>query len=105
MKAQYILSSLFALFAPFTHAAELNFCPAEWNKININGHSTLEVWGVPGLGSRPLVANPDYDWPTEAAVFAWWKSIRDARANGECITIYYNPTASSEGFDIWGISE
>lgn len=86
-------------------SAELNFCPQTWTKINVDGSSVLFVWGIPGLTPKPLVANPDYTWPTEAAVYAWWQVFRQARIDGTCVTIYYNPVATAQGFDLWSVSE
>jgi len=82
-------------------AAELNFCPESWNRVNITGDSILEIWGVSLSG--PLIANPDYGWPTEASIYTWYDMVIGARTNGTCVSIFYDPNpngGSPNGHDI-----
>ncbi len=82
--------------------AESTFCPTAFTKIGMDGHSVMEVWGVPGVASTTaIIANPDYDWPTEMAIAAWRDAILTAKKNGTCVTVYYDPVK----FELWSISE
>jgi|GEM_PF-5949919 len=104
MMTKLALASALAIATVPALAAELTFCPESWNKVNITGDSVLEIWGA-GL-SGPLIANPDYGWPTEASVYAWYNIVIDARADGTCISIYHDPNLNGgnpNGHDIWSM--
>jgi len=108
MKMMKRLALAFALAISATplFGAEIDFCPNEWSTFSVNGHSSLEVWGT-GL-SHPLIANPDYDWPSELSVAMWLATLQDARDAGRCMTIYYDPNlngGSPNGHDIWSIAD
>lgn len=96
---------LFVLAFP-AFAADTEFCPKSWDKINMNGDFVLEVWGVSVLGGKAMVANPDYGWPKESAIASWWTALRIARKNGQCVTLYYSETPNADGnYDLWTVSE
>lgn len=101
-----ILSVVLSALTFSALGADKAFCPQTWNKINVDGDSTMFVWGVPGLNGKALVANPDYGWPTEASVFTWRQTLLNARTVGGCVTIYYDSTMNEQGgYDLWSITE
>lgn len=87
-----------AVAAPVS-AAEVSFDPST-QYYNMDGSSTLFLWGVPEANGNALVANPDYGWPTETSVAAWYATILKAQEMGLRVVIGYDPV----NFEIWYVA-
>ena len=92
-------------------SAEVSYCPNNYGRISVDCHTVMRIWGVPGMDSgHAISANPDYDWPTEAAIVLWRDALLSAKRSGMCVTLYYdgNSKTDSDGtivHDLWSISE
>ncbi|QQS15649.1 MAG: hypothetical protein IPK84_04790 [Candidatus Moraniibacteriota bacterium] len=91
-------------------SADMVYCPDANCKINMDGHTIMRVWGVSGLANHALIANPDYDWPTESAIISWRDALLSARENGTCVKLYYDSASQDDGegntvHTLWSLSE
>lgn len=81
-------------------ADEAEFTPStQFYDIDSNG--VLSLWGVPAANGNPLKANPDYGWPSEFAVAAWYTTILKAHEMNLYVVVGYDPVT----FDIWYIAK
>lgn len=94
--ASVILLATVSLPAP---AADVYFDP-NVQYYNLDGSGTLFLWGIPEANGNPLLANPDYGWPTETAIAAWYATILKAQELNLRVVISYNPV----NFEIWYVA-
>jgi len=113
MKKLLCISAMLATLAgqsAFAATVE-SFCPESWNEAGVDGNGILKVWGVPELSGYPLLAVPNETWPRFMAVASWRDAIVDAKKDGTCIKIHYDPTLFQEtasgvwGYRIWEVIE
>ena len=103
MKKVFVVISLIVAFCIFTSpafSAEATFSPStQWYNVDSNG--VLNLWGVPEANGNPLVANPDYGWPSEFTVACWYAVIMKAHEMSLSVVIGYDPAT----YDIWYVSK
>lgn len=96
---RFLVVAVSFLFATSAYSAEVVYDPST-QPFDINSNSILSLWGVPEANGNALVANPDYEWPTEISVAAWLSMLLKAREMNTTVTVGYDPTT----LDIWYVS-
>lgn len=107
-----VIVAFVALASQAASAATIeSFCPQSWNDVGFDGNGILKVWGVPELPDGPLMAVPNDSWPRFTAVAAWRDSFKDAKKNGTCVKVSYDPnlfhddTSGIDGHRIWEVTD
>lgn len=95
----FLVAAVSFLFVASAYSAEVVYDPST-QPFDINSNGILSLWGVPAANGNALVANPDYEWPTEISVAAWLSMILKARETNTTVTVGYDPTT----LDIWYVS-
>lgn len=96
--ARSIIVAGLAISADPAFSADIVFNPNAQG-YNMLGDGTLQLWGVSQAGGSPLVANPDYGWPTTLAIADWKATLMRAQQMGMVVGVSYDPGT----FDIWSI--
>jgi len=55
-------------------SAESNFNP-NTQYYDMSSEGVLNLWGIPEANGNAVKANPDYGWPSEFTVAAWYATI------------------------------
>lgn len=86
--------------APVALSAEASFNPST-QFYDTDGNGIIRLWGVPEASGQPLVANPDYGWPTEMAMALWYSTILKAHQMNQRVVVGYDPV----NLEIWYIAK
>ena len=81
-------------------AAEAPFIPGT-QFYDTDGNGIVRLWGVPEANGQPLVANPDYGWPTETAIAMWYSTILKAHQMNMYVVVGYDPV----NLEIWYVAK
>ena len=81
-------------------AAEATFNPST-QYYDMNSEGVLNLWGVPEANGNAVKANPDYGWPSEFVVAAWYATLLKAHQMNLSIVVGYDPVT----YDIWYVAK
>jgi len=81
-------------------SAESNFNP-NTQYYDMSSEGVLNLWGIPEANGNAVKANPDYGWPSEFTVAAWYATILKAHEMNLYVVVGYDPVA----YDIWYIAK
>lgn len=95
-----IIVSVLMFICPFgANAVEATFNP-NTQFYDVNGNGILSLWGIPGT-SGAVKANPDYGYPTEAAIASWTAMLMKAQELNLAVVVGYDPST----LDIWYVAK
>lgn len=81
-------------------AAEATFNP-NTQYYDMNSEGVLNLWGIPEANGNAVKANPDYGWPSEFVVAAWYATLLRAHQMNLSIVVGYDPVT----YDIWYVAK
>lgn len=96
---QTVLASLTLMYSFNAKAVEATFNP-NTQFYDVNGNGILSLWGIPGT-SGAVKANPDYGYPTEAAIASWTAMLMKAQELNLVVVVGYDPST----LDIWYVAK
>lgn len=102
MICSFVLAVAFALSMVSTKAiaAEANFNP-NTQYYDMNSEGVLNLWGIPEANGNSVRANPDFGWPSEFVVAAWYATILKAHQMNMYVVVGYDPVT----YDIWYVAK